>query len=466
MSIKQYTLVCILVLMLNSLATAATPHIVLVMADDMGWGQTSYNGHPILKTPNLDAMAAAGLRLDRFYAGAPNCSPTRATVLTGRSNDRGGVLNYGYALRPQERTLPAALRKAGYVTGHFGKWHLNGYSGAGVAIPQEDPRSPGKFGFDEFVSMTNFFDRDPSMIRQGKLEKLQGDSSEIAVNEAVGFLKKHLDGGKPMFAVVWFGSPHSPFVSLPEDRKAFESLDAKSANHYGELVVMDRSIGKLRNALREMKIADNTLLVFCSDNGGLPEIKPDTVGGLRGHKNTLFEGGLRVPGIIEWPAVIKQPRATNFTAGTVDLFPTIADIVGLPEEAMLKPIDGISLKPLLMGDVKRREQPLMFRHQGRAAMIDHPYKLISPNFKSGKFELYNLETDPKETKDLAGAQPEQYEQMKKHMESWLTSVQRSFEGGDYPQGKVEPADIHSLRTNQSELYRSRSDGNTSGKKQE
>ena len=274
-------------------AAGARPHIVLVMADDMGWGETSYNRHPVLKTPNLDAMAAAGLRFDRFYAGAPNCSPTRATVLTGRSNDRTGVENHGYALRRQEKTLPRALRDAGYVTGHFGKWHLNGYRGPGAPILPGDTHAPGAFGFDEWLSVTNFFDRDPLLSRQGKFEEFKGDSSEIVVGEALKFLERHRGGGKPMFTVIWFGSPHAPMVASDADKAAFGALEANSANHYGELVAMDRSIGALRKGLRDLGIADNTLLWFNSDNGGLPEIKPDTV------------GGLRVPGIVEWPAMIK-----------------------------------------------------------------------------------------------------------------------------------------------------------------
>ncbi|MEM9018038.1 MAG: sulfatase-like hydrolase/transferase, partial [Verrucomicrobiota bacterium] len=124
------------------------PHIVLVMADDQGWGQTGYNGHPHLLTPNLDEMAANGLRFNRFYSGASNCSPTRATVLTGRSNDRTGVLNHGYPLRLQEKTVAQALRDAGYATGHFGKWHLNGLRGPGVPVLAEDTHSPGAFGFE------------------------------------------------------------------------------------------------------------------------------------------------------------------------------------------------------------------------------------------------------------------------------------------------------------------------------
>jgi arylsulfatase A-like enzyme len=139
------------------------PNILLVMADDMGWGETGFRHHPILRTPNLDAMASSGLRFERFYAGGPVCSPTRSSMLTGRSHERTGVLSHGYALRQQEKTIAQALQKAGYVTGHFGKWHLNGHRGPGAPIFASDPHSPGRFGFDDWVSVSNFFDIDRSM---------------------------------------------------------------------------------------------------------------------------------------------------------------------------------------------------------------------------------------------------------------------------------------------------------------
>ncbi len=130
----SYRLLLLLLAFPSTLLTAKQPNVILVMADDMGWGQTGYYDHPALKTPHLDSMAKNGLRFDRFYAGAPNCSPTRATVLTARSNDRTGVLNHGYALNLQEKTIGAAFKKAGYATGHFGKWHLNGFTGPGAPI--------------------------------------------------------------------------------------------------------------------------------------------------------------------------------------------------------------------------------------------------------------------------------------------------------------------------------------------
>lgn len=431
---------------------AERPHIIFVMADDMGWGQTGYRNHPVLKTPNLDAMAAAGLRFERFYAGCPVCSPTRASVLTGRSPDRTGVLQHGYALRPQERTVAQALQAAGYVTGHFGKWHLNGLRGPGAPILSDDPYRPGKFGFDEWVSVTNFYDVDPLMSRNGKIEPFRGDSSEIAVHEAVKFLDEHRGDNQPMFAVIWFGTPHSPFKASAEDREAFDALDETSANHYGELAAMDRSIGTLRARLREFEIAENTLLVFCSDNGGLPKIEPETVGGLRGHKGTIYEGGLRVPAIIEWPTVIK-PRITNHPACTMDLFPTVADILDLPEAVFVEPLDGISLQPLFTQELPRREKPIPFRFGSKSAWIDNDYKLLTNNLQRGPFELYDLAKDSKETTDVSDEQPELAARMKTALLDWSRSVDDSFAGRDYPEQRVVPADPQSVFWTETEAYR-------------
>jgi len=429
------------------------PHIVLVMADDMGWGETGYNGHPLLKTPHLDAMAAAGLRFDRFYAGAPNCSPTRASVMTGRSNNRAGVENHGYALRRQEKTLPRALRDAGYATAHFGKWHLNGFKGPGAPVLATDDHNPGEFGFDEWLSVTNFFDRDPLLSRNGKFEEFKGDSSEIIVAEALKFMEKNRAGPKPLFTVIWYGSPHAPFDATATDRAPFAALSKSSQHHYGELVALDRSIGTLRRGLRDLGLADDTLLWFCSDNGGLPEISPSTVGGLRGFKNTLYEGGLRVPGIIEWPAVIKQPRVTRYPAGTLDIFPTLADLLGLPASAMLAPLDGSSIRPLLTAEVPARAKPLPFHHQRRSAWIDNRFKLLMPDHAVDKFELYDLEADPAESRDLSAELPEVFARLRTALVAWNASVAASIAGHDYPEGKVSATEPPSREWSTSPEYR-------------
>jgi arylsulfatase A-like enzyme len=424
------TLIAVLTFACAHAVAADKPHIIFVMADDMGWGQTGYRGHPMLKTPNLDAMAANGLRFERFYAGGPVCSPTRASMLTGRSHVRTGALSHGYALRTQEKTIAQALKSAGYVTGHFGKWHLNGHKGPGVPIFADDPRNPGAFGFDEWVSVSNFYDVDPLMSRAGKFEQMKGDSSEIAI---------------------WYGTPHSPFKALDADKAAFGELNEASANHYGELVAMDRSIGTLRAKLRELGLARDTLLVFCSDNGGLPGIKPETVGGLRGNKGGVFEGGIRVPGIIEWPAVIK-PRITSYPACVMDLFPTVADIVGLPDSTMVKPLDGLSLKPLFARELGQRRAPIGFRYTSKRALVDDRYKLLTDNLGGGKFELYDLVADAKESRDLSAEKPEVFARMKQQLLAWDATMDASFAGKDYPGGKVSPPDPEPVSWHETPQY--------------
>ena len=414
---------------------ADQPNIVLVMADDQGWGQTGYYNHPILKTPHLDQMASAGLRFDRFYAGAPVCSPTRGSVLTGRANDRIGVLSHGYALRLQETTIAQVLHDAGYTTGHFGKWHLNALQGPGVPILATDDHNPGAFGFDHWTSVTNFFDRDPIMSRTGKFEEFKGDSSEIAVDLAIDFMQRQTHAQQKFLAVIWYGSPHSPFRSSDDDAKTFQDLNDLSRQHYGELVAMDRSIGTLRKAIADLEIDDNTLIWFCSDNGGLPKIVPGTVGGLRGNKGSIFEGGLRVPGIIEWPARIK-PRITKFPASVLDIMPTLMGIVGVDHPFPQRPADGMDLQKIFDADLERREKPIPFRHTGKAALIDNRYKLLTTKLTQNKFQLYDLVNDPAEKNDLARERPEIAKRMTEQLLKWSQSVDKSHLGHDYPSGKV------------------------------
>jgi len=416
---------------------ASKPNIVLVMADDMGWGQTGYYNHPALRTPHLDAMAAGGLRFDRFYAGGPVCSPTRATVLTGRTHNRTGVQSHGFALRKQEKTLAVALRGAGYATGHFGKWHLNGLRGPGVPILREDTHGPGGFGFDQWLSVTNFFDKDPVMSRKGKFEEFTGDSSEVIVAEALNFIGTQAKAEKPSFTVIWYGTPHSPWMGLEKDLKLFANLGNKSQHHYAELVAMDRSIGALRAGLREIGIARDTLVWFCSDNGGLPGFKPDTVGGLRGYKGSLFEGGLRVPGVIEWPEGITKPRVTSFPACTMDIFPTLAEVAGLPASSMLQPQDGQSLHALFGKELGPRRKPIGFRSGVRGAWVDNEFKLYSKNVARGDFNLYHLGDDPSEKVDVSARHPKVARRLRKAFHAWDATVDASGEGKDYPSGKVD-----------------------------
>lgn len=412
-----------------------TPNIILIMTDDQGWAQTGYYNHPVLETPNLDAMAANGLRFDRFYAAAPVCSPTRASVLTGRTNDRTGVYSHGYALREQEKTIAEALRSAGYATGHFGKWHLNGLRGPGVPIFADDKYSPGAFGFEEWLSVTNFFDLHPIMSHNGEFDEYQGTSSEIIVDHAITFIENNNNNHKPFFAVIWDGSPHRPWKALEKDRKGFNSLEEKNRHHHGELVAFDRSVGKLRDKLKELDIAENTLIWFCSDNGGLGDVNPSTVGNLRDFKGSLYEGGIRVPAIIEWPGYIR-PSVTTYPASTMDIFPTIAEIVGLPGSVMVQPVDGISIKHVLHGNKQLRETPIPFRFRNGGALIENGFKIVAKDRNSNDFKLYNLVQDPGETKDVSSIYPEKYEQMIRAFKAFDESVEESIAGLDYPEKEV------------------------------
>lgn len=414
-------------------AAGEKPNIVLVMADDQGWGQVGYNGHPHLKTPHLDAMAAAGIRFNRFYAAGPVCSPTRASVLTGRTHNRTGVPSHGHNLCLQEKTLPQALRKAGYATGHFGKWHLNGVRGPGVPVLGDDANHPGCYGFDEWLSVTNYFDIDPLMSRKGRFEEYKGDSSNVIVGEALKFMARHKTGGSPFLAVIWYGSPHNPQRAVEQDRKGLP--DGKLTHHFGEIVGIDRSIGVLRRGLRKLGIERDTLVWYCSDNGGL-NLDPDAVGNLRGHKGDLFEGGIRVPGIIEWPGHL-EPQVTDVPASTMDIMPTIVDLLELPEDSLLAVHDGESIAALFVGKTPRRTHSIPFRFQKNAALIDGDYKLLSTNHRKGdEWRLYDLQNDPGETKDLSADLPERFVRMKTEAEVMLRSVDASAAGKDYPEGRV------------------------------
>ena len=417
------------------------PNVILVMADDQGWGETSYNGHPILKTPHLDAMAESGLRMNRFYAGAPVCSPTRGAVLTGRSCYRVGGPEHGDALRHQEITLPAVLAKAGYHTAHFGKWHLNGLRGPGVPIWDHDPFHPGTFGFQHWTSVTNFYDRDPLFSDMGKLAPQTGDSSDVVVARALEQIERQAASDQPFFTVIWYGTPHSPFKASAEDNRPFTELNQQSMHHYGELVALDRSVGTLRAGLRKLGIEKQTVLWYCSDNGGLKGIKPGTVGPLRGNKGDVFEGGLRVPGIIEWPGTI-QPRQTEYPASVMDIMPTVLELAGIEHPAKDRPADGISLAGLLIDPAREprtRKQPICFRYRNKAAIVSDDWKLVTTNVDQGQFALYDLANDTSETTDVSKENGKRAEELEQQLKTFLSSSDASEAGADYPEGNVDPS---------------------------
>lgn len=424
-------------------AAPSKPNILLVMADDQGWGDTSYNGHPELKTPNLDDLASSGLRLDRFYSAHCNCSPTRGSVMTGRHPVRYGTFKPGAPIRIQELTIAEVLQSAGYATGHFGKWHLNGGNGdknttemPGRAILASDPLSPGKMGFDVWLSATNFFDLDPVLGRNGVPEKFHGDGSDVITEEALKFIGKQVAAGKPFLSVVWFGSPHIPHIALPSDKAPYSKLPEKEQNYYGEIAAVDRNVGRLRSALRELKIADNTLLWYCSDNGG--HEGPKSTGYLRGEKGKLWEGGVRVPGIVEWPAQIPKPFISQIPCSTLDIYPTVLEATGVIPTHPISPLDGVSMMTLFHHQLESRPKPIPFWDylDGHMAWLDWPYKLHwipdkkNPAAKATTL-LYNVSKDPKETTDLAGKESERVSKMSAELLAWKASAEKSLSGADY-----------------------------------
>jgi arylsulfatase A-like enzyme len=449
----------------------ARPNIILCMADDQGWGDVGYNGHPVLKTPNLDEMAGAGLRFDRFYAAAPVCSPTRGSVMTGRHPNRFGCFTWGYPLRPQEITIAQSLKTAGYVTGHFGKWHL-------CSVQKTSPVNPGACGFDKWLSAPNFFDNDPILSREGIAVQFEGESSMVTMDAALEFIRDCAGKPEPFLAVVWFGSPHLPHEAGKEDFALYDGHEDKLRHYYGEISGIDRAIGKLRKELRTLGIHENTLVWYCSDNGG---IKGPSVTGGRGHKGQIYEGGLRVPAVIEWPARITKPARTDVPAGTVDIYPTLLEIVATRPPTQ-RPLDGIGLVPLLDGKMKVRPKPLGFWHypapgnrtpskqvmsalldaqakgdeigdktmlfadagkikrqyptdrfEGHSAWLDWPWKLhrIESDDGAVRMELYDLAADPQESNDESARQPDRTKSMRADLDRWLESVTASLNGMDY-----------------------------------
>ena len=456
-------------------SAADRPNIVLVMADDQGWGDMAYNGHPVLKTPNFDAAAAEGLRFDRFYAAAPVCSPTRASVLTGRHPNRMGVFKWGYPMRPQETTLAEALKTAGYTTAHFGKWHLG-------SVRRNSPAHPGNNGFDHWLSAPNFYDNDPVLSDRGKAVPLQGESSIVAADAALEWITQQTQAEKPFFAVVWFGSPHNPHKAIAADRELYADQPKQVRDFYGEITGMDRAFGKIRNGLSELKVRENTILWYCSDNGALPKV--GSTGGHRGHKGKVYDGGLLVPSILEWPAKVTVPVRTQLRSNTCDIYPTLLHLAGVQVESQ-PPLDGINLVPLLIEFETERPKPMGFwdytisgirtpsaewmgellsaqqqgndlepdetsqqaaelpsppfasdQFPGHAAWINGDWKLHRITDKKGsvRWELYNLETDPEEQHDLKEQQSERVASMQSALKEWLESVVRSLNGEDYDQG--------------------------------
>lgn len=446
------------------------------MCDDMGWGDVGFNGGTKIKTPHLDTMAKQSLVFDRFYSASAVCSPTRGSVVTGRNPFRYGIVtaNKGY-MKPEEVTIYEALRTKGYRTGHFGKWHLGTLtktvkeSNRGGPKGVKDYSPPWDNGVDvTFATEAKVPTYDPMdkparkadgdfrqagqkgwwpIEKNGKSapygthywtgpEKmvdpttLKGDDSKIIVDHALPFITENAKSKTPFLAVIWLHAPHLPVVAGKEHTDLYPDVDGFHANYYGCVSAIDDQIGRLRKTLRDLGIADNTLLAFTSDNGPEGSSKsPGSAADYSGRKRSLYEGGIRVPGLIEWPSKIMESSRTMVPAGTMDYFPTVMAITGfkMPDS---RPIDGINLLPLFEGKMTKRPTPIGFLFAGQSVLTDNQYKIYQGK-KSKTWELYDLTKDSSEKNNLANSHPEVLAKMTKTFDTWKKSVDSSAAGEDY-----------------------------------
>ena len=333
---------------------AERPNILMMVSDDLGYGDIACYGHPVIKTPHIDGLAAQGLRLKSYYSAASICSPARAGLMTGRTPQRVGVPNWidsgsPVHLRRSEITIATLLRDAGYDTCHVGKWHLNG------RFNRPDQPQPRDHGFEHWFSTQNNAvptHKNPrNFVRNGTpLGVQEGYSSHIVAKEAIRWLKEDHERDKPFFMYVCFHEPHEVIASAPEYMSRYADLPLERREHHANITQMDAAVGKILAALDERGYRDNTLVVFTSDNGPArtPRHPFGSAGPLRGLKGDMYEGGIRVPGIIRWPGHADAGSESDEPVSAVDWLPTFCELAEgkVPTDRKL---DGASLLPVLDG---------------------------------------------------------------------------------------------------------------------
>jgi arylsulfatase A-like enzyme len=394
---------------------AIRPNVVVLLADDQGWGDLSFNGNRNYQTPALDNLARAGVSFDHFYV-CPVCSPTRAEFLTGRYHPRGGVRGVSTGaerLNLDEITIADAFKAAGYVTGAFGKWH-NG---------TQYPYHPNGRGFDEFYGFCSghwgtYFD--PPLEHNGKPVRGRGYIADDFTDHALRFIEQHR--ARPFFCYLAFNTPHSP-MQVPDsfyDRLAGVPLPSRASNRAQEdpaftraalamCANLDWNVGRLLERLTRLDLATNTLVVYFSDNG------PNSWrwnGGMKGRKGSTDEGGVRSPLFMRWPGRLPADARIPQIAAVTDLFPTLADLAGVPLPAS-KPLDGRSLKPLLGLSQADWPERLLFSHwNGRVSVRSQRYRLDADG------RLFDIENDPGQQRDLAPSLPEVRDRLARAKADW------------------------------------------------
>lgn len=455
------------------------PNILLIMCDDLGYGDVGFNGGTHIKTPHLDQFAEESQRFERFYAGGPVCSPTRGTVMTGRHYIRYGINHANQGRLPvEEITLAKLCKDKGYATGHFGKWHLGTMVKEGkdgnrggrderlysppwlhgfdrcfsteAKVPTWDPmvtpdemNAKGKYQWGEPGSPfgTHYWDENGEKIT----DNLEGCDCRVIVDRAEPFIRESVASETPFLSVVWFHAPHTPVVAGPEWLSLYPDASEEEQHYYGCVSAMDAQVGRLVSLLKETGALENTLVWFCSDNG--PETpggdggrSKGQTGGLRGRKRSLYEGGVGVPTLIHWPEAIKAEESHFGPASTLDILPTCCELAGLvsPKD---RPLDGESILPIVRGERQNRVKPIPYRFQSsKEAMFDAPtfalmdgkWKFMTNLDEEGEHDqLYDMGKDRGETQDLLSQNPELQKGYREHLKSFLESCRRSHAGADY-----------------------------------
>jgi len=432
-----------LLFLLSAATASAAPNVVMLLADDLGWQDIGCYGGPV-KTPALDKLAQGGTRFSNFYSGCAVCSPSRAVLLTGRHHIRAGVYSWIHDasqnshLLERETTLAEVLKAQGYATAHVGKWHL------GLPTAERKKPSPDQHGFDHWFATWNNAEpshRNPeTFIRNGnKVGKLEGYSCQLVVDEGIEWLERHKNNAAkapdtPFFLNVWFHEPHAPIAAPDDITEVYGKAKDKAAIYSGTIDNTDRAIARLLEKLAAIDKPENTLIIYASDNGSY---RDDRTGGLRGRKGMNWEGGIRVPGIFNWPGTIRAGKTVDEPAGLVDVLPTVCGLLGVDKPEVHH--DGADISALLQGEPGfHRHQPLFWHLQKSrpiVAMRSANWSLVAapdyeisrnnmfqeawiPTVKAGgytAFELYDLDTDPNQTTNLAAAFPTQLEQLKKQL---------------------------------------------------
>ena len=422
-------------------AAEPRPNVIQILTDDQGWGDLASYGHAQIKTPHITKLAADGIRFTACYSGGATCSPSRATLLTGRTPYRNGVyrwlpLGSSIHLQKHEVTLPQLLRKGGYQTAHLGKWHLSYYSEKRTAegysdfvFGREGEPTMNDYGYDYTFITGNVArpsHRNPlNFFLNGKpVGEIKGYSAQIVAKQFDHWLSQERQPAKPFFMTIWLHEPHGPIKSDPRWIARYEGLkdaDKNLKQYYANVTQIDEAVGSIIDSLKKAGIHENTMVWYTSDNGpeGRDATKVGTTyrgstGGLRGRKRHTHEGGIRVPGIITWPAVLKDAgRVVDTPVTGADFFPTVLEAAQQPLPDTIT-IDGQSLLPIVKEGPFERVKPLYWRNnhnEYRVALRDGDWKILATKGFE-KFELYHIKDDPGETREMSKQRPEIFERMK------------------------------------------------------